>query len=291
MTKIFGFCWLLMLCLPLAAQTVFSVRGQEAAGDMRERYNTELINLALAKTQTHPGDYQIKPIPSMNTPRSLFAAALNIYPNLLIEMSYEPKLSAKGDLTFIPFPVDLGMVGYRVCFVSPEAREAVTRVRTLEDLRQFTIGQGMGWMDTQILRHNGLKVVEVGNYASLFRMVAAGRIDLFCRGINEISNEQKAFANIKRLQLDQHLLLAYPLPRFYYLGSQNKAALMRIQKGLQLAYEDGSLLKLWQQNFLTGIAALNLHQRLLLRLENPLLNELDNSYLKYDLNPLDLSPD
>lgn len=292
MNRLSGICYLLVFCsLSLPAQTLFSVRSQETAGDLRETYNTQLIRLALDKTKTLYGDYRLQPIPPMNTPRSLFAAALNIYPNLLIEMSYDPKLIAKGDLSYIPFPVDLGVVGYRVCYVNPAVKDAVARVKSLADLRQFTIGQGVGWVDTLILRHNGLKVEEVGSYASLFRMAAAGRLDLFCRGINEISNELKAFSNIERLSLDEHLLLVYPLPRFYFMGSQNRAARERIELGLQLAYLDGSLLALWRQNFLTGILALKLHPRLLLRLENPMLKQLDPGYLKYDLNPLNLAPE
>ena len=270
------------------AQTVFSIRNQETPGDKRENYNKQLIQLALDKTRRLYGNYRLEQIPPMNTPRSLYAAAQNIYPNLLLELSYDPALLDKDGLSYIPFPVDLGMVGYRVCFVNPAVKDAVARVRNLADLRQFTIGQGVGWVDTQILRYNGLKVEEVSNYTGLFRMVAAGRIDLFCRGINEVSNELQSFGDITNLEIDAHLLLVYPLPRFYYLGTQNPSARSRVELGLQLAYQDGSLLALWRQHFLAGILALRLDKRLVISLQNPLLGDLDNHYLKYDIDPLNL---
>lgn len=268
------------------AEMVISHRTQETQGDKRENYNIALITLALEKTREQYGPYRLNPIPPMNTPRSLFAAGMDIYPNLLIELSYDPRISQDRTLTYIAFPVDLGLVGYRVCFVNPRVREAVRQVRNLADLRQFSIGQGVGWADTLILRHNGLRVVEVGSYASLFRMVAAGRIDLFCRGINELKNEIEEYSKTAELLLDDHLLLTYTLPRFYYLSASDHQARQRIEQGLRLAHADGSLLQLWRRHYWNNIEQLNLPKRLLLRLENPLIRHLDTGYLRFDIDPL-----
>lgn len=272
-----------------AAEMVISHRSPESLGDERERYNLKLITLALELTRAEYGPYQLRPIPPMNTPRSLFAAGLNIYPNLLIEMSYEPDIGSANELDFIPFPVDLGLVGYRVCFVSPQARKAVRQVKTLADLRRFTIGQGVGWTDTRILRHNGIKVSEVSNYANLFRMVASNRVDLFCRGINEVLAEMLSFGKDTELLLDDHLLLVYPLPRFYYLSLHNTQARERIALGLERAWKTGELQALWQSHYMDNILALKLDQRLLLRLENPLLDGLSPAYKAYTLDPIKLA--
>jgi hypothetical protein len=64
-------------------------------------------------------------------------------------------------------------------------------VQSLEQLKKYTIGQGIGWQDAKILQHNGLNVVDVDAYESLFKMVAAGRIDLFCTGANQLMQNTK----------------------------------------------------------------------------------------------------
>jgi len=111
----------------------------------------------------------------------------------------------------IPFPIDMGILGYRVCFVGADRAAELARVNTLDQLRHFTQGTGTGWQDAVILRHGGLTVHEVDNYESLFRMVARGRIDLFCRGANEILPEwQSHQGKVAGLTVDRHLALFYP---------------------------------------------------------------------------------
>jgi hypothetical protein len=117
----------------------------------------------------------------MNYSRAKEYLGVKLLPNYFIKLSYEPDYKERG-MAYVPFPVDLGIVGYRVCFCSPEVAEKVAGVVTLKELRTFSHGQGSGWSDVGILRHNGFKVIEIPNYESLFRMVAADRFDLYCRG-------------------------------------------------------------------------------------------------------------
>jgi hypothetical protein len=104
----------------------------------------------------------------------------------------------------------------------------------VDQLKKYSIGQGIGWADSLILRHNGFRVIEVQNYDSLFKMVAAGRIDLYCRGVNELRKEYESYRYITRLTYDESFALAYPLPRFYYMGAFNKDAKERMEVGLRM---------------------------------------------------------
>ena len=56
---------------------------------------------------------------------------------------------------YVRFPIHLGIVSYRICFVSPQQQAAVASVTTLDQLKKFTLGQGKGWLDVQILRQAG----------------------------------------------------------------------------------------------------------------------------------------
>jgi len=270
----------------IAEEMVISHRLAETSNDKREAYNIALLHLAMEKTKAKYGPYRMQSIPQMNTPRSLYAASLNIYPNLVLEISYDESHTKKGDLTYIDFPVDLGVVGIRVCFVNQAKKEEISRVKTLQDLKKYTIGQGVGWADTTILRANGFNVIEVATYEGLFKMVSAGRVDLFCRGANEILNEYNTFKYLQGLSVDDSFAIAYPLPRFYYISSHNSLAKARIEEGLKIAYHDGSLMQLWSHHYADSINFAHLKQRHIFRIPNPLITKLPKDYEQYFYDPL-----
>ncbi len=280
---------LLLLCFvthSYGASIVISHKSPESIDDRRESYNTELIALALEKSKAKFGDYKMVAVPPMNTARSLYAASANIYPNFLTELSYLDSLSDNPELTYINFPVDLGITGYRICFVNPSLKERIKKITHVNQLKKYTFGQGIGWADTLILRHNGFKVIEIQNYDSMFKMVAVGRIDFYCRGVNELQKEYKAYRYITRLTYDESFVLAYTLPRFYYLGAGNKEAKERIEAGLYSAYHDGSLLKLWHKNNDESLKFAKLKKRKIFKLENPYIKNLSPDFKKYYIDPL-----
>lgn len=283
--------WLLLtllyagLCSAAPEEMIISHRLAETSNDKREAYNIALLHLAMEKTRDKYGPYRMQSIPQMNTPRSLYAASLNIYPNLVLEISYDESHVKKGDLTYVNFPVDLGVVGMRVCFVNQALKEEISRVKTLEELKKYSIGQGVGWADTTILRANGFKVIEVATYEGLFKMVSAGRVDLFCRGANEIFDEYNTFKYLQGLAVDESFAIVYPLPRFYYISSHNLLAKARIEEGLQIAYHDGSLMQLWSTHYADSLSFAHLKQRRIFRIQNPLITKLSKDYEKYFYDP------
>jgi hypothetical protein len=284
------FCCLGLLSLLLQpscvlAEFVVSHRSPFTEGDKHHIYSTDLLRLALEKTRKEYGDFTMRPIPPRNYARALKAAVDDAYPNLIIETSYEQALTHHAKLDFINFPMDLGVLGYRVCFINPKLKASDKKIASLEDLRQYTFAHGVGWADTTIFRHNGLKVQEIDNYDGIFLMVVGGRVDFFCRGVNEILGEMEQFSQLKELTIDEQFVLVYPLPRFFYLNGKNKLAKKRIKLGLQRAYADGSLQALWKANFLPSLELVNLAQRKVIRLENPLLGDLDMSFVP-DFMPL-----
>ena len=276
-------CCLAHLC---CAETIVSLRSPETKDDKREEYNFELVILALERTKTEYGDYKIVKIPPMNTARSFYSLEQDTYPNLMIELTYQQKLEQELNLIRVNFPVELGIVGYRVCFASPETYPKLKNVRTLDELKQFSIGQGLAWADSDILRYNGLKVIEVSSFNSLFKMVEHSRIDLFCRGANELQPEYDALKDTGNLLYDESFVLHYSLPRFYYLNKKNQLAKERIEKGLMVAYQDGSVKALWEKHFLASVEFVKLKQRKEFKLENPFITPLQEHYEKYFYDPM-----
>lgn len=250
-------------------------------------YYTELLRLALEKTRPTYGNYTMRGIPAnLSILRSLADIVENTYPNFVMELGYEEKLTNTGALTYINIPLDGGIVGYRICFTNAAIKEQLKQVKTLNDLRKYSIAQGVGWVDSEILRANGLKVIEVSNYESIFKMVIAGRVDLFCRGANQLQSEIEEFKSLTQLTYDESFVLIYPLPRFFYLNTKSTLAKERIHAGLEIAFKDGSFKKLWQKHYQASVDFAKLQQRKFIYLENPLLRNLSPNYKQYFIDPL-----
>lgn len=265
------------------AETIFTYQAKESATDTRREYNRELLRLALEKTLSKYGPYKLVASPSMNTARSLEMVREGALTNFFVRKSVSQK--ALKEMGYVPFPVERGIVGYRVFFVSPKAKDRLKTVKKLDQLREYTIGQGIGWLDTHILRKNGFKVITGSSYEGLFRMVAQSRIDLFARGANELLSEYESHKDIKGFMYDDTIALYYPLPRFFFTHKSNIKAIKRIKEGLIAAYEDGSFQKLWSKYNGPSIEFVNLKKRQIFRIDNPFLNGLDKSYEKYIYYP------
>jgi hypothetical protein len=278
----------LLIILPLFisvayAATLFTFRSPESNLDLRYDYDNQLLALALEKTKHEYGDFKLVPSPVMNFLRAENVAKTNQLENFFFKQSYNEELAK--DLLFIPFPIDLGIVGYRVCFVSKSNSTKLAQINSLEDLKQLSHGQGAGWLDATLLRHHGFAVTEAANYEGLFRMVANNRFDLFCRGTNELLGEYNAHKDVPNLTYDTRIAIAYPIPRFFFTAKQNTASAARIHKGLITAYNDGSLQSLWLKYYKESIDFVNLGERKIFYLDNPMLNGLDTDYKQYFYNP------
>lgn len=275
---------LMTQALPARAALVVTYRTPESPVDRRYDYDNTVLRLALEKTRKEYGDFVLQASPPMNFSRAIQDARSKAYPNFFIKLSYEDRF-ADLELAYARFPVDLGIVGYRVCFVRPELKARLAATGTLAELKRFSHGQGLGWADAQILKANGFTVQQVSDYENLFRMVAAGRFDLFCRGANELLEEYLAHRSLPRLDFDSSFAIVYPLPRFFYSHSSNRAALARVTRGLEIAYQDGSLQQLWREKYQPSIEFAKLKTRRLFRIDNPLIRRIDFDFRKYDFDP------
>lgn len=276
----------LLLTAPALARAalVVTYRTPESSLDRRYDYDNTVLRLALEKTRSEYGDFRLQASPPMNYSRAIQDARSNVYPNFFVKLSYEDRFADQG-LAYARFPIDLGIVGYRVCFVRPELKARLATTDTLTELKRYSHGQGQGWADAQILKANGFMVQEISDYENLFRMVAAGRFDLFCRGANELLEEYQAHRKLAHLDFDSSFAIVYPLPRFFFSHSSNKVALARVTRGLEIAYRDGSLQQLWRKKYQASIDFAKLRQRRFFRIDNPLIRKIDFDFQKYDFDP------
>jgi hypothetical protein len=108
-----------------------------------------------------------------------------------------------------------------VFLVRKESLPRFANVRSLDDLRVFSFGLGLGWIDVGILRNNGLRVVTGSSYDGLFDMLDNGRFDIFLRAAAEVLGEyEDRKQRMPDLAIEPGIVLYYP-PRDHPLSDIN----------------------------------------------------------------------
>ncbi|WP_062059129.1 substrate-binding periplasmic protein [Cellvibrio sp. OA-2007] len=144
------------------------------------------------------------------------------------------------ELTPVKFNLIRGINEYRLLLIRADDQSRFDQVKTLADLQQFKIGSGIHWSDTEVYRFNGLPLVTSYAYESMFRMLGLRRFDYMARSIQEINYEIEQYGKLG-LAIEKNLVIHYPQPIYFFVNNNNPALAKRIQQGLELAREDGSL--------------------------------------------------
>ncbi len=244
--------------------------GPESPTDHRYDYHWLVLREALEKTIPKYGPYRMEPAGSMDEDRQAFE--LQNQTGKITVLIRGDTLEYEKEFEAVWIPIDKGLLGYRVLLIRREDQPHFTHATTLDDLRNYTIGQGNGWKDIDILRTNGLKVVAGGDYDGLFAMLANQRFDLFSRGVEEVSDEysqqKKQFPN---LAIEQNLLLYYPIARYFWFAKSDEGRRLaqRVREGMTMMVEDGTLDRLFEASHKKLFDELHLDTRKLIILKNP----------------------
>lgn len=268
-------------------ETVIHFTPLENPADKRLEYPLKVIDLTMRKTTTNYGTYQLTPIPqAISLARSIYELNRDTYQNYFFPGGTNIEEMSKGNLIKVDYPLDHGLLSYRICFVSPKARAKVATAKTLDDLRKFSIAQGTNWLDVSILQNNGFHVIENQNYMGLFKMVISNRADLFCRGISELRKEFEAYKSLGDLQYDESFFLVYSQPYSLYFNRNSKPLIKRIEDGLKIAQQDGSLEALFNMYYRNDILFAKLKQRKFFYLQSTYGNTLSPTYKSFMIDPL-----
>ena len=266
------------------AEMTVTVQGPETEKDLRRIYPTELMRLALEATKEDFGPYKLVETPvGENTARALVNSAGGVYENYFVRHSVS--MDIIKEMGYVAFPVDLGIVGYRVAFVSHETKLRLKSVNTLDEIKGFSVVQGIGWLDTEILQHNGFDVKSSGCFECMFNMVAFNRVDMFSRGANELLDEWNSHMDTEGLTYDESIILYYPLPRFFFTAKTNLLAIERVQIGLLRAFRNGAVLDLWETHYRKSLKFVGLDKRKIFHIENPFIEDLSTDYEQYIYRP------
>lgn len=278
-----------VLALAASSLVAFSVHAQTVikineAVDGNGRYAMLMVNLALSKIETK---YTVKVESNTVTQARNIDDVAGGQSDLLWAATNQ---EMEDKLLPIRIPLYKGLLGHRIFIINPASQARFDQVKTFDDLKQFTFGQGTTWADSDILTNNGLKVVRANKYQSLFYMVDGGRFDAFPRGVQEPWQELETNSTLP-LAVEKRIMLVYRMPFYLFTGKQNAKLAADLELGLNRAIADGSFDRIFYNDPMVKavLEKANLEERLVFNLNNPTLPKetpLDRAELWLDIKDL-----
>lgn len=254
--------------------------------DSRYDYFYQLLSLALTKSRQGTEQDTLVFSASMEQGRAL----QELNEGELIDVYWAGISKTRGrQLLAIPVPLLQGLLGYRIPIIRTPMSSPLASINTLEQLQQASVCQGDHWPDADILAASGLQVVRSPVYEQLFRMVDAGRCDLFLRALHEGAAELRARRlRYPQLQLHPNLMIHYPYAMVFYVSRTRPELAARLRAGLETAIDDGSFARHLREHPATAhlFPLSQWQQHRIINLPNPDLPdhfELDNQryWLKF----------
>lgn len=251
----------------------FVHNAPETEGDQRYAYHWRVLRAALEVTRSKYGDYRLEPGPPMS--EKLQVVEMQRAHGGLSTLVLDATQTLEQALLPVKIPVDKGLLGYRVFLIQAEDQPRFADVRSLEQLRQLRFGQQREWSDVAVYQAAGLPVVTGSSYEGLFHMLMLRRFDAFGRGVSEVGGELAHWRKqYPQMAIESELLLYYPLPVYFWFARTDEGRLraQRVEEGMLALIADGTLDRLFTEEYATTIQQLGLDSRRTLRIANPHLS-------------------
>jgi hypothetical protein len=260
----------------------FTYPRSESANDSQYLYDYELLRQALEATVPTHGIFELQPSArAMNQAQAGDEIAngsggANVFAR---------STSAQHERQFLPvrIPIDKGLVSWRVFLVRADMEDQFAAVRTLQELKGYSVGSFTTWADTAILRSAGFKVVTGDSYEGLFRMLVDRRFDCFSRSADEAYREfDERRARLPDMRVEQKLLLYFPTTRYFFLrrGAEGQRLAQRIEAGLDSMIRSGAFDAHFTRYKAALITRAHLRTRRAFRIDNPFMSPETRALLK-----------
>ena len=256
------------------------VNAGVSAKDTRYHFFIELLDQVLKETRSSFGPYRIKRIyqdSQQKVAASLESGKLNV------AILTNGKAEADRQLMYVPYPLMMGLLGYRVLLIREADQDQFSKVTSIEGLKNYRGGYNRRWADYSVLTTNGLKLVTRTKYELMLQLLQKGKADYLSRSILEVEAElKKHFQSEPKVKIDSHLLLHYNFANFFYVKAENQLLYHRLTTGFEAIIASGKWLI--EAHYGKGFRQLKLEKRKLIRLENSDMKDHFVDNLKFWVN-------
>jgi hypothetical protein len=242
----------------------------ESPLDVRYVYHWEILRTALEKTKAKWGPYQMVASERMTEQRQTFELKNNTGKLTVMYLSTTPDF--ERNLVAVHIPVDKNLGGYCVFLIRKGEQPRFDAVQSLDDLRKFSYGLGLGWIDVGILRASRFDVVTGSDYDGLFEMLIHKRFDVFLRAAVEVLDEyDQRKDKLKDLGIEKNIVFYYPLPMYFWFPrtAEGRRLAARAEEGMRMMIADGTYDRIFDKYQRRKIEGLRLKERRIFRIDNP----------------------
>jgi hypothetical protein len=227
----------------------------------RDDYQVAALDLALNKTKTQYGPYKITRVTKQfSTSRARRevnrGVTINIHGGPWRPQATQPEDNDENNIA-VNVTILNGLLGYRRLFVRQEDLEKFNNLTSEQEFKKLTVGQGRGWVDVDIYKENNIPVDDTANYSLLFSMLLGKRFDYIAMSVLEVESILKLEKDLtEKIAVVENLVLYYPFPVIFYVSPKEPTMAKRVEDGLTIAKNDGSLNKLFYDYFHAEVAQL-----------------------------------
>jgi len=255
---------------PPPAPMTYIYDAPESSLDVRYLYHWEILRTALEKTTAKWGPFRMVPSERMTEQRQTFELMHHTGKLTVMYLSTTPDF--ERNLVPIHIPVDKNLGGYCVFLIRKGEQPRFDNVASLDDLRKFSYGLGLGWIDVGILRANRFNVVTGSDYDGLFDMLVNKRFDIFLRAAVEVLDEyDQRKARLPELDIEKNIVFYYPLPMYFWFPKTDEGRRLaaRAEEGMRMMIADGTYDRIFDKYQRWKIERLRLKERRIFRIDNP----------------------
>ena len=240
-------------------------------GDQRYYYPDLVLKEALRATVDSDGPFEITyAAEAMKRKRALSELIIGKLVNVHIAATQD---AWERSTIPIRIPVLKGLLGYRLLLVHKDDLEMFKTLRDLNELKKLKAGSGSQWTTTAILQKLGFNVVPGTDYEGLFAMLNLHRFNYFPRGVNEIFHEFDSRKNTyQNIAIEPTKVLYFPTPSYFFISPKHPELADRLRRGLNIIIQNGVFDRLFEDYYGEVILRAQLTDRILFKLENPLLS-------------------
>lgn len=235
----------------------------QSENDPRGDYPLKVLRTALA---TSGGDVSLQPYPvgahQERVLRLIESGALDVGWSMATA-------DREARLGMVPFPVDRGLLGWRLLLTQRRELPRFEPVDDIAGLARLRVAQGHDWPDRTILEANGLPTTHAVGYDSLFAMLDRGRVHYLARAASEAERERVERASLD-LAIVPGLVLHYRTALVFYVHKDDHALREQLTRGLETMLADGSFERIFSETFGTDVALLGSQEGPRIALQNPL---------------------
>jgi len=281
--------WLCCSSFQGIAADIIRIKDRSSSLDLRGQYIDNLMIRALRISQEKYGPFTIVRLkadyPSHGVLQLLEKGDLI---NVSVAMTSD---EWENKVTPIRIPLRRGIFEYRLLLVHKDDLEQYKSITNVQQLKALPVGLKRGWTTRSILEALDFNIVDADSYDLIFEMLHNKRFAYTIRGVHEAYEElrlRKRFFD--DLVVEPNILLHLPAPSYFFVSPQYPKIAERLGFGLEEMVGSGELQQLFEEAFTKHIDILDLRNRRIIEVGNPLLpvkTPLNRKELWFDFNLAD----